>query len=165
MENLTFVPRARYLRLLRRRRRYELLYHSMLRLCSEFRESRSFLWLNIKKSIHGKSSRIKKCGEVRHVPDCLVYILEYPDFGCQGASHQARRAMRQRCTHIFRVCLRQCAKGPSWIRACPRRIVIFESLKNRHMLAEITQHRTGTGVVHTQTSFSEDLWSLFSRDF
>ena len=74
MENLTFVPRARYLRLLRRRRRYELLYHSMLRLCSEFRESRSFLWLNIKKSIHGKSSRIKKCGEVRHVPDCLVYI-------------------------------------------------------------------------------------------
>ena len=51
MENHTFVPRARYLRLLRRRRRYELLYHSVLRLCSEFRESRSFLWLDIKKSI------------------------------------------------------------------------------------------------------------------
>ena len=47
MENHTFVPRARYLRLLRRRRRYELLYHSELRLCSEFCESRSFLWLNI----------------------------------------------------------------------------------------------------------------------
>ena len=123
MENHTFVPRARYLRLLRRRRTYELLYHFVLRLCSEFRESRSFLWHNIKKSIHGKSSRIKKCGEIRHVPDCLVYILEYPDFGRQEASHQARRAMRRRCTHIFRVCLRQCAKGPSWIRACPRRIV------------------------------------------
>ena len=128
MENHTFFPRARYLRLLRRRRRYELLYHSVLLLCSEFRESKSFLWLNIKKSIHGKSSRIKKCGEIRHVPDCLVYILEYPDFGRQEASHQARRAMRRRCTHISRVCLRQCAKGSSWIRACPRRIVIFESL-------------------------------------
>ena len=46
MENHTFVPRARYLRLLRRRRRYELLYHSVMRLCSEFRESRSFLWLD-----------------------------------------------------------------------------------------------------------------------
>ena len=58
MENHTFVPRARYLRLLRRRRRYELLYHSVLRLCSEFRGSRSFLWLDIKKSIRGKRSRI-----------------------------------------------------------------------------------------------------------
>ena len=128
MENHKFVPRTRYLRLLRRRRRYELLYHSVLRLCSEFRESRSFLWLNIIKSIDGKSSRIHKCGEIRHVPDCLVYILEYTDFGRQEASHQARRAMRRRCTHIIWVCLRQCAKGSSWIRACPRRIVIFESL-------------------------------------
>ena len=58
MENQTFVPRARYLRLLRRRRRYELLYHSVLRLYSEFRESRSFLWLDTKKSIRGKRSRI-----------------------------------------------------------------------------------------------------------
>ena len=58
MENHTFVPRARYLRLLRRRRRYELLYHSVLCLCSKFRESRSFLWLHIKKSIRGKRSRI-----------------------------------------------------------------------------------------------------------
>ena len=53
MENPTFVPRAHYLRLLRRRRRYEPQYYSVLRLCSEFRESRSFLCLNIKKSIHG----------------------------------------------------------------------------------------------------------------
>ena len=94
MENHTFVPRARYLRLLRRRRRYQLLYHSVLRLCSEFRESRSFLWLNIKKSIHGKSSRIKKCGEIRHVPDCLVYILEYPDFGRQENQSTTRPSER-----------------------------------------------------------------------
>ena len=133
MENHTFVPRARYLRLLRRRRRYELLFDSVLRLCSEFRESRSFLWLNIKKSIHGKSSRIKKCGEIRHVPHCLVYIVEYPDFGRQEVRGYARRSMRRRCTHIFRLCLRQCAKGSSWIGACPRRIVIFESLTNDHM--------------------------------
>ena len=53
MENHTFVPRAHYLRLLRRRRRYEPQYYSVLRLCSEFRDSRSFLCLNIKKSIHG----------------------------------------------------------------------------------------------------------------
>ena len=54
MENPTFVgPRAHYLRLLRRRRRYEPQYYSVLRLCSAFRESRSFLCLNIKKSIHG----------------------------------------------------------------------------------------------------------------
>ena len=52
MENPTFVPRAHYLRLLRRRRRYEPQYYSVLRLCSEFRDSRSFLCLNIKKSIH-----------------------------------------------------------------------------------------------------------------
>ena len=32
MENHTFVPRARYFRLLRCRKRYELLYHSVLRL-------------------------------------------------------------------------------------------------------------------------------------
>ena len=55
MENHTFVPHAQYLQLLRRRRRYEPQYHSVLRLCSKFRDSRSFLCLNIKKSIHGKS--------------------------------------------------------------------------------------------------------------
>ena len=49
MENHTFVPRAHYLRLLRRRRRYEPQHYSVLRLCSEFRDSRSFLCLNIKK--------------------------------------------------------------------------------------------------------------------
>ena len=111
MENHTFVPRARYLRLLRCRRRYELLYHSVLRPCSEFRDSRSFLWLNIKKSIHGESSRIKKYREIRHVPHYLVYIPEYPDFGRQEVREQAHRSMRRRCKHIFRVCLRQCAKG------------------------------------------------------
>ena len=60
MENHTFVPRARYLRLLRRRRRYELLYHSVLRLCSEFRESRSFLWHNIKKKHPRQKFKNKK---------------------------------------------------------------------------------------------------------
>ena len=49
MENPTFVPRAHYLRLLRRRRKYEPQYYSVLRLCSEFRDSRSLLCLNIKK--------------------------------------------------------------------------------------------------------------------
>ena len=60
MENPTFVPRAHYLRLLRRRRKYEPQYYSVLRLCSEFRDSRSLLCLNIKKSIHGSSPCIKK---------------------------------------------------------------------------------------------------------
>ena len=44
MENHTFVPRAHYFRLLRRRRRYEPQYHSVLRLCSEFRDSRRSRW-------------------------------------------------------------------------------------------------------------------------
>ena len=41
-ENHTFVPRARYLRLLRPRRRYEPLFHPVLRLCSEFHGSNYF---------------------------------------------------------------------------------------------------------------------------
>ena len=74
IESYAFVPRARYLRLLRRRGRQEPLYHSVLRLCSEFCDSRPFLWLDIKKSIHGnaKISPQKKCGEMRQGPRCLV---------------------------------------------------------------------------------------------
>ena len=102
MENHTFIPHACCLRLLRRRRRYGLQYHSVLRLCSEFRESRSFLWLSIKKSIHG---------EIRQGPHCLV------DFRRQEVCGYARRAMRRRCKHILRVCLRQCAKGSSQIKS------------------------------------------------
>ena len=34
-----------------------------------------------KKSIHGKNPCIKKCGEIRQGPHCLVYIREHPDFG------------------------------------------------------------------------------------
>ena len=61
MENPTFVPRAHYLRLLRRRRRYEPQYYSVLRLCSEFRDSRSFLPQYKKKypplkSMHNKNA-------------------------------------------------------------------------------------------------------------
>ena len=82
MENHTFVPRAHYFRLLRRRRRYEPQYHSVLRLCSEFRDSRSFLCFDIKqKNPRQKSMHKKKCGEIRQGPQCLLYIREYPDFG------------------------------------------------------------------------------------
>ena len=45
----------------------------VLRLCSEFRESRSFLWLNAKKMYGRQKFTKKKCGEIRHVPHCLVF--------------------------------------------------------------------------------------------
>ena len=106
-----FVPRARYLRLLRRRRRYEPQYHYVLRMCSEVRDSRSFLWLNIKKSIHGKSPCIKKMRrDQAGTPLSRVYtrisrLWRHKSIG------EVRCSARRRCKHIFRIRLRQCAKG------------------------------------------------------
>ena len=74
MENHTFVPRAHYLRLLRRRRRYEPQYHSVLRLCSGFRDSRSFLCLNIKKKYPRQKSMHKK-NAARSGRDLIVSCL------------------------------------------------------------------------------------------
>ena len=166
MKNHTFVPRPRYLRLLRRRRRYELLYHSVLRLCSEFRESRPLLWLSIKKSIHGKSSRIKKMRrDQARTPLPRIYTrisrLWSSRSSLRGPSFDATEVHTYFPGMFTAVCERFVADK----RACPRRIAIFTSLRNNHMLAEISLHRTGTGAVHKQMSFSKDLCSLYSRDF
>ena len=111
IENHTFVARAHYLRLLRRRTRYEPQYHSVLRLCSEFRDSRSFMCLNIKKSIHGKGPCIRKMrrdqggSSLSRVYTRISRLWRYKPVG------KARRSMRRRCKHVKRVCLRQFAKG------------------------------------------------------
>ena len=57
-ENYEYVTCTRYLRLLWTRWRYDQLYHSVLHLCAKFRDSRPFLWLNVKKKKHGKRSII-----------------------------------------------------------------------------------------------------------
>ena len=46
-ENYDYVPRACYLTLAKPIRRYYTLFHSVLHLCAEFRESKPFLWLDI----------------------------------------------------------------------------------------------------------------------
>ena len=74
MENHTFVPRAHYLRLLRRRRRCESQYYYVLRLCSEFRDSRSFLCLNIKKKYPRLKSMHKK-NAARSGRDLIVSLI------------------------------------------------------------------------------------------
>ena len=145
MKNHTFVPRARYRRLPRRRRRYEPLYHSVSRLCSEFRDSRSFLWLNIKKSIHGKSPCIKKCGEIRQGPQFLVYIRKYPDFGYTKLVCLPVVRSDEGVNIFSGYVYGGVPKVRRRFEACRRRMVIFTSLKNNHMLAEITLiHRIGT---------------------
>ena len=51
-------------------------------------------------------------------------------------------------------------------RACPRRIVIFTSLINSPMLAEITRHRTGTCALYThRRPFGKYNLSCFLADF
>ena len=111
MENDTFGPRAHYLRLLRRRRRYEPQYHFVLRLCSEFRDSRSFLCLNIKKSIHGKSPCINKMRRDQAGTSLSRVYTRISRLWRHKPVGKARRSMRRRCNHVKRVCLRQCAKG------------------------------------------------------
>ena len=128
IENHTFVPRARYLRLLRRRWRYKLLYPSVLRLCSDFRESRPSLWLDIKKSIFGKSPCMKKMRRDQPGTRCLVNILEYPDFGLQEVwdTHVVRcdEGVNIFSEYVYDSGRRYCCR----LRACPRVTVIFTSL-------------------------------------
>ena len=164
MENHTFVPRAHYLRLLRRRRRYEPQCHSVLRLCSEFRDSRSFLCLNIRKSIRGKSPCMKKCGEIRQGPHCLVYIRECPDFG--DANPLVKPVVLcDAGVNMFNVYVYgSVQKVRSRFRACPRRIVIITSLKNNYMLDKQLD-TTGSCVLQThRRHFSKDLLSLFIQN-
>ena len=164
MENPTFVPRAHYLRLLRRRRRYEPQYYSVLRLCSEFRDSRSFLCLNITKSIHGSSPCINKCGEIRQGPHCLVDIREYPDFGDtnQVAAPVFPCDAGVNMLNVYVYGSVQKVRGG--LRACPRRIVIITSLNNNHMLDEQLD-TTGNCVLQTdRRHFSKDLFFWYTID-
>ena len=160
MENHTFVPRAHYLRLLRRRKGYEPQYHSVLRLCSEFRDSRSFLCLNIKKSIHGKSPCIKKMRRLH----CLVNMREYPDFGDTNPLVKPV-VLCDAGVNMFNVYVYGSVQNVrSRFRACPGRIVIITSLKNNHMLDEQLD-TTGSCVLQThRRHFSKDLLSRFFQE-
>ena len=163
MENHTFVPRARYLRLLRRRR-YELLYHSVLRLCSEFRESRSFLWLNIKKSIHGKSSRIHKCGEARtRLPRVYTRISRLRSSRSKSSSPSCDVTKVYTLSGYVYGSVRKVRRGYELVRdeslsSNPYKIAICR-LKLLNTELVLVYHS------NTQMSFSKNLWSLFSRDF
>ena len=100
VEKHTFVPRAHYLRLLRRRRRHEPQYHSVLRLCSEFRDSRSFLCLNIKKSIHGKSPCMNKMRRDQAGTSLSRVYTRISRLRRHKPVGKARRSMRRRCKHV-----------------------------------------------------------------
>ena len=92
-------------------------YHSVLRLCSEFRDSRSFLWLEIIKSIQGKIPWLTKMRrDQAGTPLSRVYTRLYRLWRYKSSTI-ARRSMRRRCKHIFRVCLRQCAKSSLQIQS------------------------------------------------
>ena len=92
---------------------------------------------------------------------CLVYIRKYPDFGDTkfvfSPVVRSDKGVNIFSRHVYG----DGRKVRRRYKACRRRIVIFTSLKNNHMLAEITLHRTGTCSLHTHTSFSKDLLSRF----
>ena len=112
----------------------------------------------LKKSIHGSSPCIKKCGEIRQGPHCLVNIREYPDFGDtnQLAAPVFPCDAGVNMFNVYVYGSVQKVRG-GW-RACPRRIVIITSLKNNHMLDEQLD-TTGNCVLQTdRRHFSKDLF-------
>ena len=164
MENHTFVPRAHYFRLLQRRRRYEPQYHSVLRLCSEFRDSRSFLCLNIKKSIHGKSPCIKIMRRGQAGTSLSRVYTKYPYFGDTNPLVKPVVLCDAGVNMLNVYVYGSVQKVRSRFRACPRRIVVITSLKNNHMLDEQLD-TTGSCVLQThRRHFSKDLLSLFIQE-
>ena len=72
----------------------------------------------------------------------------------------AHRSMRRRCKHIFRVCLRQCAKGLLQIKSlsATNRIVIFTSQKNNRYFCTTVQTHRRPFSKYILPRFSRDLW-------
>ena len=165
MENHIFVPRAHYLRLLRRRRRYEPQYHSMLRLCSEFRDSRSFLCLNIKKK-YPRQKSMHKQNAARSGRDLIVSCIHenIPNFGDTKLLVKPV-VLCDAGVNMFNVYVYgSVQKVRSRWRACPRRIVIITSLKNNHMLDEQLD-TTGSVLQTDRRHFSKDLLPIFFKRF
>ena len=114
-----------------------------------------------KKSIYGpKVHALKKCGEIRQGPHCLVYIREHPDFGDTNLVFTLDEGVNIFSGYVYG----SARKVRCRYRACPRRIVIT-SLKNNHTLAEITLHRTGTCSLDTQSSFFKRSLVSFVKRF
>ena len=109
---------------------------------------------------------LKKCGEIRQGPHCVMYIREYPDFGdtirLPSPVVQCNEGVNIFPGYVYG----SARKVRCRLRACPQRIVIFTSLTNNLMLAETTGHRTGTCALYThRRPFSKDLLSRFPRYF
>ena len=107
------------------------------------------------KKKYPKSPCIKKCGEIRQGPHCLVYIREYPNFGDTNPLVKPA-VLCDAGVKMFNVYVYgSVQKVRSRFRAWPRRIVIITSLKNNHMLDEQQTDRR---------HFSKDLLSLFFQE-
>ena len=118
----------------------------------------------IKKSIHGKSPWIKKMRrDQAGTPLPRVYTRIFR-FWRHRSCVYARRSMRRRCKHIFRVCLRQCAKGSLQIESLSATNRYLHLAKNNHSCwLKLLDTELVLGSLHRQTSFVLFLVSFFKR--
>ena len=135
-----------------------------MRLCSEFRDSRSSLCPNMKKyprqkSMHKKMRRDPAGTSLSRVCTRISWLPRHKP------GRKARRSLCDAGVNMFNVYVYGSVQNVrSRLRVCPRRIVIITSLINNHMLDEQLD-TTGSCVLQTyRRHFSKHLLSLLIQE-